>query len=126
MPLVAEGTGFAPCAALCQGNFLLTPFLGGCSQPLTPGMPGVRWATGRKVWQGTVTPSRRLTPGSIPGSPTILTPEKNLIFSCKIMSLYFSALQGIQAVESAGIVSVTGQFADNLLNASWGGFRVIS
>ena len=29
------------------------------------------WATGRKVWQGTVTPSRRRTPGSIPGSPTI-------------------------------------------------------
>ena len=30
-----------------------------------------QWATGRKVWQGTVTPSRRRTPGSIPGSPTI-------------------------------------------------------
>ena len=30
------------------------------------------WATGRKVWQGTVTPSRRRTPGSIPGSPTTL------------------------------------------------------
>jgi len=29
-----------------------------------------KWATGRKVWQGTVTPSRRRTPGSIPGSPT--------------------------------------------------------
>ena len=31
-----------------------------------------QWATGRKVWQGTVTPSRRRTPGSIPGSPTTI------------------------------------------------------
>ena len=35
----------------------------------------LKWATGRKVWQGTVTPSRRRTPGSIPGSPTTLTPQ---------------------------------------------------
>ena len=34
-------------------------------------MHQTKWATGRKVWQGTVTPSRRRTPGSIPGSPTI-------------------------------------------------------
>ncbi len=33
-------------------------------------MAEAQWATGRKVWQGTVTPSRRRTPGSIPGSPT--------------------------------------------------------
>ena len=30
------------------------------------------WATSCKVRQGTVTPPRRLTPGSIPGSPTII------------------------------------------------------
>ncbi len=34
------------------------------------------------MWQGTVTPSRRRTPGSIPGSPTI--PHKTRELGCKI------------------------------------------
>ena len=52
---------FLPPLVICP----LTPPAGQIIQPHR----SVR-ATGRKVWQGTVTPSRRLMPGSIPGSPT--------------------------------------------------------
>ncbi len=53
-------------------DFILTPPRAARITPLTPALGcWPRWATGRKVWQGTVTPSRRRTPGSIPGSPTI-------------------------------------------------------
>jgi hypothetical protein len=53
--------------------------------PRTPHYSPPQWAIGRKVWQGTVTPSRRLTPGSIPGSPTIFLCKFNTMRLAKKM-----------------------------------------
>ena len=62
-----------------SGNiFLLTSLRLTCSHSITLLMKEP-WATGRKVWQGTVTPSRRRTLGSIPRSPTTSTFTQNII-----------------------------------------------
>ncbi len=60
-------------------DFALTAPGTACNHAFTADAMLRPWATGRKVWQGTVTPSRRRTPGSIPGSPTIFPKILNFV-----------------------------------------------